>query len=163
MGIKMTPIVPNKHYDAAKISKAVNEAVAKSLKTGVGYFKKTTSTWKTDVTFAIDGPRGGTGAVGTDNDIYGYVTHGTRPHIIKPRNASVLSWEGGVYRAKSTPGIIGSKRGGNKPTGGVGQAVFAKVVHHPGTKARGYEEAIAKRLQSVVETNVTAAILEALG
>ena len=46
---------------------------------------------------------------------YGKFVHdGTRPHIIKPKNASVLFFE------------IGNRK------------VFAKEVHHPGTRARPF-------------------------
>lgn len=44
----------------------------------------------------------------------GYVHDGTRPHIIRPRNARALRF------------VIG------------GRVVFAKVVHHPGTRARPF-------------------------
>jgi hypothetical protein len=53
------------------------------------------------------------------------VEFGTKPHIIRPRNGKALAW-GGPRR------LTGSLRSGGKPTH------FAKVVHHPGTKAQPY-------------------------
>jgi hypothetical protein len=41
-----------------------------------------------------------------------YVVKGTRPHIIRPKNASVLAFEGST----------------------VGGLIFTRLVHHPGTK-----------------------------
>jgi hypothetical protein len=157
--ITLKPIIPKQQFNPADMDRALNDAVAKTLKVGAGYFKRTTSSWKTSVKFEVDGPENGAGAVGTNNDIYGYVSRGTRPHLIAPKNASVLSWEGGKYAAKTRTGVLGSRGGGLRPTGGVGQAVFARVVHHPGTKARAFEEIVAKRLQPVLEREVTAAIL----
>lgn len=165
MGVKLKPIIPKTRYNAGKIDKAINDAVAKTLKVGVGYFKKTTSSWNTDVKFIVDGPKGGEGAVGTDNDIYGYVARGTRPHLITPKRGKVLVFGEGTYKPKSRPGILGARRVGTglRGAGGVARPVFAKRVHHPGTKARGFEEEVAARLQPVLETNVTAAILEGIG
>lgn len=62
----------------------------------------------------------------------GYVEHGTRAHIIKPKNAKALAW-GGERR------LTGKLKSGSSPTH------FAKVVHHPGTKAEPYLVPGAKR------------------
>lgn len=81
--------------------------------------------------------------VGTDDEIYGYVDEGTKPHIIKPKRARALSfqWGGkGSYMAKTKPGVIGSQPGGPR-----GPMVSFKQVHHPGTKARGFSKAIDKK------------------
>jgi len=53
------------------------------------------------------------------------VEFGSKPHIIKPRNARVLAW-GGARR------LSGRLRSGAKPTN------FAMLVHHPGSRARPY-------------------------
>lgn len=161
--ITLKPIIPKQQFNPADLERAVNDAVAKTLNVGAGYFKRTTNTWQTPVEFVVDGPENGIGAVGTDNDIYGYVSRGTRPHLITPKNASVLVWEAGKYTAKTRAGVLGSRSTGLKPSGGVGQAVFAKVVHHPGTQARAFEEAVAKMLQPVLTREVTAAILRVVG
>lgn len=52
--------------------------------------------------------------VGSDLEYAGFVNDGTRPHIIRPRNAQVLRFRVG------------------------GRLVYAKVVHHPGTRARPF-------------------------
>ena len=52
--------------------------------------------------------------IGSDVEYAAFVNDGTRPHIIRPRNAQVLRF------------VVG------------GRVVFAKVVHHPGTRARPF-------------------------
>lgn len=52
--------------------------------------------------------------IGSDVEYAAYVNDGTRPHIIRPRHAQALRF------------VIG------------GRVVFAKVVHHPGTRARPF-------------------------
>ena len=46
----------------------------------------------------------------------GFVEKGTAPHIIRPINASCLAFQGGM----------------------LGGMIFAKLVHHPGTKANPF-------------------------
>lgn len=52
--------------------------------------------------------------IGSDVEYADMVHGGTRPHIIRPRRAQVLRFQVG------------------------GRVVFAKVVHHPGTRARPF-------------------------
>lgn len=52
--------------------------------------------------------------VGSNVEYASYVHDGTRPHIIRPRNARALRF------------VVG------------GQVVYARVVHHPGTAARPF-------------------------
>lgn len=73
----------------------------------------------------------------------GYAVHvheGTRPHIIRPRRAKALRWAPNAADRRLT----GSVRSG---AARAGRVRFAKVVHHPGTKAnpflrRGAEKAM---------------------
>ena len=53
------------------------------------------------------------------------VEFGSKPHIIKPKNAKVLAW-GGSRR------LSGRLRSGSKPDH------FATIVHHPGSRAHPY-------------------------
>jgi len=52
--------------------------------------------------------------VGSNVDYAEYVHDGTRPHVIRPRNARALRF------------VVG------------GQVVYARVVHHPGTRAKPF-------------------------
>jgi hypothetical protein len=165
MGVRLKPIIPKITFKAAAMDSAINQAVQATLETGQTYFKQTTRTWNTKVVFFITPVKNFSGAVGTDNNIYEYVARGTRPHLIKPVRAKSLVFGQGTFISRTTPGVLGSKQVGTGLVGGGGVArpIFAKVVHHPGTKARGFEGLVAKRLQVVLERNVTAAILKVIG
>lgn len=52
--------------------------------------------------------------IGSDVEYAAMVNDGTRPHLIRPRNKQVLRFQVG------------------------GRVVYARVVHHPGTKARPF-------------------------
>lgn len=57
-----------------------------------------------------------------------FVELGTRAHVIRPRNASVLAWP-----ASSSGRRLSGRRRTN-----AGPLIFAKLVHHPGTKPFPY-------------------------
>lgn len=160
MSVHLKPIVPKKMK--GNPSKEINAAITQTLKAGQALFQRTTRTWHTRVEFVVAEPDGGRGAVGTDSDIYGYVTRGTRPHLIKPKAGKVLVFGSGTYSPKTRPGFLTARAGVTRGTQGVARPVFAKQVHHPGTKARGFEEDVARQLQPILETNVTAAILKSI-
>jgi hypothetical protein len=56
-----------------------------------------------------------------------YVEYGTRAHIIRPRNKRILRFPANGHSARLTGSV---RRGGD--------AVFAREVHHPGTKPRPF-------------------------
>lgn len=58
-----------------------------------------------------------------------YIDRGTRPHVISPRRASVLAWAADASGRRAT----GATRKGYQ-----GAMVFARQVHHPGTKPRPF-------------------------
>jgi hypothetical protein len=66
------------------------------------------------------------------------VEFGSKPHIIKPKNARVLAW-GGERR------LTGRLRSGAKATH------FATLVHHPGTKAYPYLIPAAKKAAGMLQ------------
>lgn len=53
---------------------------------------------------------------------------GTRPHVIRPRSKSVLSW----------PANASGRRLSGRARTKSGRRIFAKVVHHPGTKPQPF-------------------------
>lgn len=138
----LKPIIPKKPpTNTTKMTRAVLDAIDQETAAIQDDLHKTTRTWKTKVSFRIlkAHSEGDTlvGASGTDNAIYGYVTRGTRPHIIRPRRARALRFQGG-YSAKTRRGLIGSATGGS-----FGATVFSQGVQHPGNEAREFEEQIA--------------------
>jgi hypothetical protein len=54
-----------------------------------------------------------------------FLEFGTRPHVIRPRNKSVLSWSA-------------NRRLSGRARTASGRRFFAKVVHHPGTKPQPF-------------------------
>lgn len=113
-------------------------------------FKKTTATWEHKVKFeSIVGlrrtPPGPELLVWTDDEIYGYVNNGTRPHPIFPRRAKALvfQWGGkGSYKPKTKPRVIGSGPSSiSNP-----QTWRLPYVDHPGIKeGRHFDEEIEKK------------------
>jgi hypothetical protein len=65
------------------------------------------------------------GIVVSDHPATTYVLHGTKPHVIRPRARKMLRFEVG------------------------GRTVFARVVHHPGTKANNFLLAALLSVKSV--------------
>lgn len=105
-------------------------------------FEETVKTWERKPKFEQIISLKGAGPqflVGTDDEVYGYVNSGTRAHNIFPKRAKALRFLG-TYRAKTSPGVIGSGAGGSS-----GDEVFSQGVRHPGTKARKFDEMISKK------------------
>lgn len=67
-----------------------------------------------------------------------YVVDGTAPHLIRPRSAQALHWTG--------------------PNG----SVFAKVVHHPGTRANDFPTRALAPLTAIIQARLEAAVAEQL-
>jgi hypothetical protein len=64
----------------------------------------------------------------------GFVLEGTAPHDIRPRNAQALHWTG------------------------PGGPVFARVVHHPGTRPDPFPERAIRPLEGVIQAELRSAI-----
>ncbi len=135
----MRVIIPaNLFGDAAKLDKALENALEESAKAVKVDFDVTTQTWKQRPEFTIT-RTSGSRIVATTDEIYGYVDEGTRPHVIRPRQASILRFQQ-PFRAKTRPRSIRSGAGflGKK-------VVWAHETHHPGTAPRFFAETIAKK------------------
>lgn len=138
--IKLNPIRPDPDtLSPRKYERAI--AIALGIVAGVATleFRQTTRTWKHKPDFKIK-EDDGRATVGTDDEIYNYVDQGTRPHTIRPRRAKRLRFQAGST-SKTTPGSLRAGPGG----GGV--TTYRRAVRHPGTKARGFSEMIAKLAQ----------------
>lgn len=96
----------------------------------------TVATWRDQPTFDID-VETKRYTITTDDPIWNMLNRGTRPHGID----GFLSFLN-QYTAKTTPGQLSSQSGGAS-----GDRVFATHVDHPGTKARKWDAAIAKKYQ----------------
>jgi hypothetical protein len=156
----LEPIIPAP-IDIPAVLSAIETELNNTVKAARDDFKKTTRTWLTRVDFILimAQKRGQDleAATGTNNKIFGYVTRGTRPHIIRPRRARVLRFMSG-YRAKTIRRRIGSNAGGSS-----GSPVFSSEVHHPGSQGREFEEAIAEKYQVVLQKRLQDTLNKALG
>lgn len=149
-------IVPTKLFpnDLKKVLTNTMEGAARAVKID---YQVTTQTWKKRPPFGIDRD-GYNRTVGTDDEIYGYIDDGTKPHEIRPKRAKVLAFGGGAYRPKTRVKVIGSTNGGPS-----GDTVFSKGVHHPGTEARDFTEVIADKWDKQLPVIMQAAINAAVG
>ena len=156
--IKVKVIKPKKMNQRA-FNAVLLDTLADAEKGILKDFTDTTKTWKHKPEFEhghMLNPRRGKAYVQTDDEIYGYVNNGTRPHRIpKTGNARLrFKWGGkGSYRPKTKPRTFGSRPGG--PTGPWTGAAW---VQHPGTKAREFDQIIAKRWKSLLPRALRSAL-----
>ena len=135
----MKLIIPKKLVaDPAKLSRALTNAlngVALDIQVD---FKVTTQTWQHKPSFPISSPSDYRRIIATDDEVYGFVNDGTRPHRILPKG-KLLRFRT-PFQSKTLPNQIMS-RGGSKGTA----EVFSRGVNHPGTKARRFDIAIKQK------------------
>jgi len=79
-----------------------------------------------------------------------YVELGTRPHVIKPRNGKFLAFpaKGTATRLGGAPTRDAVRKGG--------AYVFARVVHHPGTKPQPF---LVPGAQQAIKDNLGADVI----
>lgn len=147
------------------VVQAVLEAMNGTCQQMLTDFRGTTRTWDHDVLFyRVPAHTEGSNAVaaaGTDDEIYGYVTHGTREHTIMASNAKALAFPEG-YTPKTSKGDKGVQDGA-VAGGGFGGFVFAQSVNHPGISPRRFEEAIEQKYEEIFSDTIQEAITGATG
>jgi len=142
--VKMVLIKPSL-IDSVPAKKIMRSQLRKEARIIHKAFNTTTRTWEHKPVFKEHTHLSMSDAViwvevETDDEIYRYVSEGTRPHTIVPkREGRRLVFKAG-YKSKTTPRVIGSHKGGP-----FGKIVWAKKAKHPGTKARQFPAEIAKR------------------
>lgn len=154
MKIRIKVTVPKNAIPVAKLKQAIADSLSLGSANGIAKLARPTSTWrnKPAMRSEVDGD---TATAGTDDTIYGYVSDGTRPHIIAAKNAKRLAF------GPSTPKTsVGSLNAGSGSRGGV--TTFVKSVRHPGTAARKFDQTAAEELQREWPTQVQKAIDEAV-
>lgn len=129
---------PKKHQRAIELARDIVATAA------LQDFKGATRSWKHKPTFTITRDDEST-SIGTDSEIFGYVDQGTKRHIIRPKNKKRLRFGAG-FSPKTSPGSLASGPGSKS-----GPMVYARVVHHPGTKAREFSKQISDRSQDLLE------------
>lgn len=126
-------------------------------------FQGTTKTWKRkpkfEVIVSLTGP-GPVLLVGTDDEIYGYVNFGTKPHPIfagiytGKSSKKVLAFPS-MHTPKTTVGSLTSSAGSSG-----GPTVFTPFVMHPGTKARDFEGQIKKKREPWFKRQMERAMID---
>ena len=126
-------------FSEREIEGALNNALTQTAKAIQVDYRVTTKTWDHQPVFEIKTPAKFERLIFTTDKIYLFVSGGTRPHVIKPKNASMLRFQAG-YSAKTSVRVIGSTAGGSS-----GRVIYSRGVMHPGTKARQFPEVIGKK------------------
>lgn len=129
-------------FNADAFEGQFKDAADKFKRLALDDFESTTRTWRKRVKFQAEVKVSKSRvmvSVTTDNLIYQYVTEGTEPHVIKPKKKRRLLFRG-TYRAKTTPGVIGSQEGGAE-----GPFIGAQIVRHPGSKGRHFDREIRNK------------------
>lgn len=162
--LKAEAIIPNVVNDPdafLKFARAGLKRVSSQVRRD---FKKTVSTWDKKPKFSVKRVIKDNLVIysaGTDDEIYGYVNNGTKPHVIKPKPSNkkgLLFFKTGSI-AKTTPNTLKSKSGG---FAGSSKMVAARQVNHPGTKARRFDLIIAKRFNVKFQSEMNRALREYL-
>lgn len=139
------------------IQQEMDRLLDRGASTTLTLLKSTTSTWNHKPAFQID-KEPNARVVGTDDRIYEIVSEtGSRPHVIRPRNAKSLRFQTG-YRAKTRKGVIGSTSGGAS-----GSVVHSKSVNHPGFEPRELVKAVQEQMDITMERLVDEALRKLYG
>lgn len=152
LGVGLKVIAPKRDiFNAERQVRAIENALSHNALAVKADFGVTTQTWSHQPAFIIK-EREFAREIFTEDEIYGYVSGGTRPHPIRARNAPMLAFQSG-YKAKTRPRVIASRPGGK-----FGPTVFAEQVMHPGTEARGFDVEIATKWRKEWPRNLQRAI-----
>lgn len=160
MVLRTTPIIPLKvNMDA--LLKEFAKGLDDTRKVLYEDFTSVTSTWNPPPRFRTKLHAGGwwkdySTEVWTTDQRYLWTDQGTKPHIIRPKNAKVLRFRR-VFNAKSVPGRLKAYVGASS-----GRYLYANVVHHPGTKPRRFTELIEKRRQDWYTARMKQAVANAI-
>jgi len=155
----ITPVPIREDFFYTAIEKALKDTQNRLRKD----FERTVSTWSRAVDFEDDlhvrkGDPEASTIVYTEDEIYGYVNNGTRPHQIwagfyTGRSDKTALAFPSLFVPKTRPGSLRSRPGMRG-----GDTVYRPFVHHPGTEAREFDEQIkdkeekwvAKRLEQAL-------------
>jgi hypothetical protein len=146
MKVSIRPLKSGNLRDvSARYARAIENAGNMSSKAVKVDFSVTTRTWKGQPDFKIEHTLNRPEwQIGTDNEIYKYVTGGTKPHKITAKNGKALSFFRTGFMPKTRSEWIGSNKGKvakKDPTA-------VKSVNHPGTQARKFVETIGDKWES---------------
>lgn len=152
--MRVEVIVPKELIDTERMMRAIDNTLDQQAAAVKSQFNVTTMTWKNRPTFLMR-TTPGIREIYTTDLIYKYVSEGTKPHIIVPRNAKALHFFATGFRAKTRIRVIERSNIGATATQ---DETFTQLVHHPGTEAREFAEAIAEKWQDELPKQLQRAI-----
>lgn len=152
--MRVEVIVPKELIDTERMLRTINNTLDQEAQAVRANFIVTTETWKHRPTFLVQSTPG-IREIYTTDLIYKYVSEGTKPHIIVPRNAKALHFFATGFRAKTRIRIIERSNIGATATQ---DETFTQLVHHPGTEAREFAETIQKKWQDELPKQLQRAI-----
>lgn len=142
MVVKVRVSKVGRPYKAPDIQQAIQDALDEEAKEVLKDYDRTTATWTRKPTFKVRQASLQAIDIFTDNEIYGYVNDGTKPHVIRAKNAPTLAFNTVGFQPKTKVGRLTAKAGSKaKPP-----KAFPVQVNHPGTKGRDFDELITKRV-----------------
>jgi len=155
--IRMRPILAKgTGIDTRKLQRAIDNGLDAAARGALVDFHVTTQTWKHQPEFRIESSPGRR-LIYTDDEIYGWVDAGTRPHIIRPKGNKPLAFRY-PFKAKTVPRQIRSRKGSYGKNW-----ARAKWVLHPGTFAREFTDVIhlkwAKELPRTLQRAIDAEVI----
>lgn len=150
--MSMKVIIPRNLFNIDKLERAIENSLTANAKAVKVDFDVTTQTWAKRPTFTIESEPGKR-TIATENEIYGYVNDGTRPHIIAPKKPGGVLAFGAPTSAKTAVRVIGSTSGSKGST-----QVRTRRVQHPGTDAREFDEVIKEKWDELLPQTLQRAI-----
>ena len=144
MNLRAEALVPKDLViDIKKMKRVVDNAMDGAALAAKVDFDTTTRTWRKRPKFLIKKPKFGVRDIYTIDEIYSYVSGGTRAHPIPAKRGGRLAFFRIGFRAKTRVRYIGSNKGSRASS----NFVRPKIVQHPGTKAREFDIEIQKKWQ----------------
>jgi hypothetical protein len=140
--MKQIKAPPSLLLNPQKLARAITNGMDAEAKRVESDLAATVETWADKATFDIASPNPSRRTITTRHAVWNMLNVGTKPHIIRAKPGKVLAFRGSGFQAKTQRGVLGSSSGAK----GTGSA-FAKQVNHPGTEARKWDAAAAKKSQ----------------
>ncbi len=163
MVAQLVKTIKPKRLDVASVKREIERVLKSEGREIAAEYRKTVKTWSNKTSFEVlTDTKGGdliilVGPTGDEAAVNHFVWTdlGTKPHIIRAKNARSLFFGTGGVKAKTAPGVIGSSAGarGGKPF------TAPLAVNHPGTTPRRFTATImsATRRKRIVQRLVAAA------
>lgn len=159
MAVELVKTIKPRKINTKTIQRRLQDTLNKEAKIIKREYEKTVATWNDPPKFEILTDISGNdvtvlvGPAGTELQVNKFVwtDEGTKPHVIKAKNAPALAFQSG-YSPKTLPNKIASY-----PAGHFGEFVRVQSVNHPGTKPRNFTIIITNRRRKPFQQAMIAA------